>query len=275
MAESQPNRENSGTGGSSAGTQRLIEKGAGIAGGAFAALAGSAASLVLTGPEGALAGGAAGSGLTMSLQWLGQEMSARLLGPREEKRIGYVFTLAAAEISERIKAGEQVRQDRFFGNDRDGRSDGEEVWESILLKSQREAQEKKLPYMAHLFANLAFESDIGADMAHQITKAAEQFTYRQLCILKLVSAKGQYDIWDIYYSDARARFSEELYQLFYEYLDLHNRHYISSGTGAGLTNFVPSDVVLQGIGAVTCRMMKLAAIPREDVLPIVELLKLQ
>ena len=269
------NRETSKKGESNAGVQRLIERGAEIAGGAFAGLAGSATGLVMAGPEGALVGGAAGSSLTMSLQWLGQEMSARLLGPREEKRIGYVFTLAAAEISERIKAGDQVRQDRFFGNDRDGRSDGEEVWESILLKSQREPEEKKLPYMAHLFANLAFEPDIGADMAHQMTKAAEQFTYRQLCILKLVSARGQYDIWNIYYSDVGARFSEELYQLFYEYLDLHNRHCISSGTGAGLMNFVPSDIVLEGVGVVTFRMMGLAEIPRADVLPIVERLKLQ
>ena len=263
------------TGESSTGVQRLVEKSAEIAGGAFAGLAGSATALVLAGPEGALVGGAAGSALTMSLQRLGQEISGRLLGPREEERVGYVFTLAAAEISKRIKDGEQVRQDNFFSDDRRGRSDGEEVWESILLKSQRETQEKKLPYMAHLFANLAFEPDIGADMAHQMTKAAEQFTYRQLCILKLVSAKGQYDICNIYYSDVGARFSEELYQLFYEYLDLHDRHCISSGTGAGLTNFVPSDIVLEGIGVVTFRMMGLADIPRADVLPIVERLKLQ
>ena len=43
-----------------AGAQRLIEKGAEIAGGAFASLAGTATGFVVAGPEGALAGGAAG-----------------------------------------------------------------------------------------------------------------------------------------------------------------------------------------------------------------------
>lgn len=106
----------------------------------------------MAGPEGALVGGAAGSSVTMALQWLGNELSSRLLGPREEQRLGYVYTLAAAEIAERFKTGEQVRQDGFFGENSYRRSEGEEVWESILMKSQREPEEKKLPYMAHLWA---------------------------------------------------------------------------------------------------------------------------
>ena len=153
-----------------AGAQRLIQKGAEIAGGAFASLAGTATGLVVAGPEGALVGGAAGSSITMALRWLGQEMSSRLLGPREEQRLGYVFTLAAAEVAERINAGEQVRQDEIFSDNPSGRSEGEEVWESILMKSQREPEEKKLPYMAHLLANLAFDPEIGSHMAHQVTK---------------------------------------------------------------------------------------------------------
>ena len=66
-----------------AGAQRLIQKGAEIAGGAFASLAGTATGLVVAGPEGALVGGVAGSSITMAFRWLGQEMSSRLLGPRK------------------------------------------------------------------------------------------------------------------------------------------------------------------------------------------------
>ena len=43
--------------------------------------------------------------------------------------------------------------------------------ESTLLKSQRESEEKKLPYMAHLLANLAFDREISAEMAHQMTSS--------------------------------------------------------------------------------------------------------
>ena len=80
-------------------------------------------------------------------RWLGAEMSSRLLGPREQQRIGYVYALAASEISERIKRGAEVRQDGFFGLDDRGPSDATEVWESVLMKSQREPEEAKLPYM--------------------------------------------------------------------------------------------------------------------------------
>ena len=257
------------------GAERLIAKSAEIAGDAFAGLAGTAAGLVMAGPEGALVGGAAGSSVTMALRWLGHELSSRLLGPREEQRLGYVYTLAAAEIAERIRAGEQVRQDGFFGENTSGRSEGEEVWESILMKSQREPEEKKLPYMAHLLANLAFEPGVGANMAHQITKTAEQLTYRQLCILSLTMAKEHYPLRKSDYRNEGGRFPTELYQLFYEYLDLHNCGYIDSGTGTmlGLTDLNPSAVQLQGLGFVTFQLMWLSGIPESDVLPIVEQLK--
>ena len=106
----------------------------GTGGGATAAAVG----LWLGGPETALIGGAAGGAASavvgMTLQGLGYELSSRVLGPREEARIGTVFTLAAAEIHERCNNGEKVREDGFFTPNEDGRSDAEEVWENVLLK---------------------------------------------------------------------------------------------------------------------------------------------
>ena len=53
--------------------------------------------------------------------------------------------------------GEAVREDGFFDERSDSRSvDAKEVWEGILMKSQREPEEKKLPFMAHLLASVAF-----------------------------------------------------------------------------------------------------------------------
>ena len=46
--------------------------------------------------------------------------------------------------------------------------------------------------MAHLLSNVAFDSGISAKMAHQLTKAAEALTYRQLCIMKLTTEKDQF-----------------------------------------------------------------------------------
>ena len=129
--------------------------------------------------------------------------------------------------------------------------------------------------MAHLLASLAFDPGIGSHMAHQVTKTAEQLTYRQLCILKLIMVKEQYALRENDYRKTGGTFPVELYQLFYEYYDLHNRGYIDSGTGTmlGLTDLNPSAVKLQGLGFVTSHLMRLSAIPEADVLPIVEQLK--
>jgi hypothetical protein len=91
----------------------------------------------------------------MALKHIGQEASERLLGPREQVRVGGVLAIAAAEINERIKNGERVRSDNFFEEKSQGRSDAEEVAESVLLKSQREPEEKKIPYIGHLLSNVA------------------------------------------------------------------------------------------------------------------------
>jgi K+-transporting ATPase c subunit len=54
------------------------------------------------------------------------------------------------------------------------------VAESVLLKSQREPEEKKIPYMGHLLSSVAFDAEISANMAHQITKIAEQLNIASL-----------------------------------------------------------------------------------------------
>ena len=252
------------------GARRLIASGAEIAGGVSTSLASAATGLILGGLEGAALGGAAGGGASLGLRWLGRELSARLLSPREEQRLGYVYTVAAAEIAERVEGGEQVRGDGFFGQSGQGGSEAEEVWESILMKSQREPQEKKLPYFAHLLAGLAFSDEIGAHMAHQLTKAAEQLTYRQLCILKLIAHQERYSLRDGDYTELDGKASVGLLQLTHEYHDLSNMSYIlSPGLTFGLAYLNPSEVTLQAMGEVTVRLMRLEEIPEEDITPIV------
>ena len=259
---------------SQAGIRRLIEQGTEIAGGGFSGIAGTATGFLFGGPEGAVIGGAVSSGAAIALRWLGAEMSSRLLGPREQQRIGYVYALAASEISERIKRGAEVRQDGFFGLDDRGPSDATEVWESVLMKSQREPEEAKLPYMAHFLSNLAFDSGISVYMAHQLTKAAEALTYRQLCIMKLTTEKDQFALR---LEDYRGHgdFSRELLQILYEYLDLYHRGFVNFG---GEVVFGPSDVkpgntVVQGLGAELFNLMQLREIPMNDVIPVSEQLK--
>jgi hypothetical protein len=195
----------------------LIETGAEIAGGAI----GGALGFLAGGPIGAAAFGAGGAAAAVALNRVGAEVSERLLGPRERVRIAGVLALAAAEIQHRLESGDTIRQDQFFERKTDGRSDGDEVAESVLLKSQREPEERKLPYMAKLLASVSFDSSVSAEMSHQLVKAAEQLTYRQLCLLKVAAVREALGLRG---SDYRGQtsFPKELYQVLYECIDLTN-----------------------------------------------------
>lgn len=252
------------------GIRRLINTGAEIAGGAV----GGALGFLAGGPVGAALLGAGGAAAAAALKHIGEEASERLLGPREQVRVGGVLAIAAGEISQRIELGEAVRTDGFFDQNAKGRSDAEEVTESVLLKSQREPEEKKIPYMAHLLAGVAFDAQISAHMAHQITKAAEQLTYRQLCILKLAVVKDTFGLKDGDYRSHGA-FAKELYQILYECLDLYHRGFINFGgdVAFGPTDVKPRGMTVQGLGADIFNLMKLSLTPNEDLMPIVSQLR--
>ena len=138
-----------------------------------------------------------------------------------------------------------------------------------MLKSQRESEERKIPYMGRLFASVAFDSQISAQLAHQIIKTAEQLTYRQLCILKLAVKKESFNLRKGDYRGQES-FSKELYQILYECLDLSHRGLVNFG---GSVTFGPTDVnpgmmTPQGIGADVFNLMKLHEIPNADLEPI-------
>jgi hypothetical protein len=169
-----------------------------------------------------------------------------------------------------MEKGESVRRDGFFDRRPDkGRSDAEEVAESVLLKSQREPEEKKIPYMGYLFSGIAFDSQIGPNMAHQVIKAAGQLTYRQLCILNLAVLKDSFRLRKGNYR-GQGSFPRELYQVLYECLDLYHRGYLNlcGEVAFGPTNIKPGSITIQGLGVDICNLMKLALIPLEDIRPI-------
>ena len=219
-------------------------------------------------------GSIGGTAAAMALKNIGQEFSNRQLSPREDFRIGKVLAIAAWEIHQRLEKGESLRDDGFFDRKPSGRSDAEEIAEAIMLKCQREPQEKKIPYMGHLKASLAFNSNISADMGHQIIKTAEELTYRQLCILKLTMVKDHFSLRNENYR-SYGRFPKQLYSVLYECMDLYQKEYITLGNGhaLGLTNIVPDSMTVQGIGGDLFNLMKLSSIPDQDLIPIAEVLK--
>ena len=231
-------------------------------------------------PIAATFGSAVGPVVAGMLKNIGQEFSKRQLSPREDYRVGKVLAIAALEIHQRLETGENLRNDGFFNEKSTGRSDAEEITEAIMLKCQREPQEKKIEYMGYLLASIAFDSNISADMGHQLIKAAEELTYRQLCILKLAVVKNRFGLRNQDYRD-HVRFSKELYQVLQECHDLCLKSYLdykiplifSGQITVSYTNIQPNKMTIYGIGEDLFHFMKLSAIPDQDIIPIAEVLK--
>ena len=101
--------------------------------------------------------GTAGTLVSRIFKGIGKEFRERQLSSREDIRVGKVLAITALEIHQRIENGESPRNDGFFDKKPTGRSDAEEVAEAIMLKCQREPQEKKIEYMGYLLASIAFD----------------------------------------------------------------------------------------------------------------------
>ena len=257
--------------------RQLINHGTEIASGAF----GGAVGFLCGGPIGAVVGGASGPIAALALRRIGGEISERHLGTREKVRVGAVLMIAAAEIIQRVENGETPRKDDFFDEKPTGRSDAKEVAESVLLRAQREPEEKKIWYMGYLISSITFDSEISVHMAHQLIKAAEQLTYRQLCILKLCAVKDKFELRDNNYRK-RESFENDLYDVLYECSDLYNKEYIHFGLDtitfepnvlSKLRSVKPSGMAFQRIGDYLYNLMKLCLIPDADIDPIAAQLK--
>ena len=220
----------------------------------------------LAGPAGVMVAG--------MLKGIGKDIKERQLSAREDFRVGKALAIAALEIHQRMENGESLRNDGFFDKKTTGRSDAEEVAEAIMLKCQREPQEKKIPYIGYLLAGIALDSNISPDMGHQLIKATEELTYRQLCILKLAVTKDNFGLRGEDYR-GYGTFAIELSQVLYESLDLYHRAYINfdSKVAFGPTDIKPGRMTVQGIGGFLFNLMKLSSIPDDDLIPIAEVLK--
>ncbi len=110
------------------------------------ALAGS----FLAGPFGAIIGGAIGPFLGKAFGNIGDELSERLLGPREKHRISKVIEYAVEKLEEKHRNGVLLRGEEFFKQDMLGRSPAEELLEGTLVIGQRSYEEKKLKFLGNL-----------------------------------------------------------------------------------------------------------------------------
>jgi hypothetical protein len=164
----------------------IIEAGSELVG----VTSGVALGLYAGGPDGALAGAAAGSALKTALR----EFAQRVLGPREQVRVGAALLSADAMYRERITAGHQLRDDGWFYKRPRGRSAAAEMLEGTLFMAQREHEERKVDYYGYLLANLSFQSDVDEYLANWLVQLADELTWGQLVLLAMVGRKDEFTL---------------------------------------------------------------------------------
>lgn len=156
-------------------------------GAAAGAVASAAVGTAVAGPAGVVGGALLGSMIDHAFTKIGEEISKRSLGPAENKRVGSVLNQAEIIVSERMSRGDELRVDGFVESGSDDRPASEELLEGFLLSAQKEYEEKKLPYLSRLYANLLFAPEVSRPTANRLLKIANELTYRQLVILHVLA----------------------------------------------------------------------------------------
>ena len=243
----------------------LIDGGCELAG----AAAGAAIGLI-AGPVGAFGGAAAGVIVGRSLKRVGAEVRQRVMGPREEARVGATVAFAVQAIGERLAAGEAPRSDGFFEVGTDDRPKADEVLEGVLIGARDAYEERKLPHLAALYASIAF-SDISAGQANQLVILAGALTYRQFALLAIAaSAEQKSGLRQTEYRgdlEATNALGSEGVAILTEIFDLYQRGLMSdSGDSAWLYigDVAPGNIQPAGVGRVLAEMANLSAVPLED-----------
>lgn len=269
--------ERTGSGGEDRTIEELLGVGSEVAGG----VAGGTIGYVVGGPAGAAVGGASGPLLSRALRHVAHEVTHRLLGPREEVRVGAILEYAARKIRENTEAGQRVREDGFFDEQPGERASAEEVFECVLLSAQRDPQEKKLRFYGNLLANLAFSPRIDREQATLLVRLARDLSYRQLCILALAHERATsgppLGAWAWAGDEGPSEMSERALDTEMHSLYLQSLVEFREGeTSEGATTDPASVAVrLQGLGSVLYRLMELQHADPTDLSRVAVLLDRQ
>ncbi|KXA04414.1 hypothetical protein HMPREF3222_03198 [Clostridium perfringens] len=120
-----------------------------------------------------------------SIQTLANKLDPCQLTEWEKQRVTNCMISAIDKVKERMNNGDKLREDDFFKENPDGKTDAEEVFESIVIASQRESQEMKQIFYGNMLANIGFISYLNADEFNFLLKVFEKLTYRQCLLLAI------------------------------------------------------------------------------------------
>ncbi len=209
-----------------------------------AAAAAGVVGLAVGGPAGAIIGAAGAPPLVRVVR----EFADRLVGRSQRRRVGLVVLLIADRIAARHAAGDEPRADGFFEASGE-RSAAEEIAEGVLLAAQTEHEERKLPFLANLYANVAFDTRVDRALANLLVRLAERLSYRQLCLLALFVNGQVFGLPNRNYRQAGITTDNPFVGVILDALELHQLGFLMDGSvWLGVLDVNPSAKV-QGIGS--------------------------
>jgi len=211
--------------------------------------------------------------ITQTIKTVASEIKTKILGKREEKRIGATLAYTINKIEDNFRKGKQIRTDNFFQSKSNDRTPGEEIYEGTLIAAQKEHEEKKLKYYGNLLANLGFDNSFDKAQANLFLKVAQELTYRQLCILSLIPKKNQFSLRQSDYRGQNVA-NGKLIVLLQEINDLYIMGLTNGSDDAylSLSDVNPSKIGIQGTGVYLHNLMELHEIPNSDLQDIADLL---
>lgn len=243
------------------GVETFIERASEVAGGISAAAIG----LFVGDGAGAVTGAASAPLLIDGLRRVGRDIRRRVLSGREEIRVGVALSYAAASIRARLDAGSLPRSDGFFEQQASaGRSSADEVLEGILFVAQRQYEERKLPFIGHLFASIAFDDQISPQAAHALLRLIERLSYRQLVLLALFGSNTEENPFGLRAEMYGPGADEDAPSLGHEIFELHQLSLVyrktgedSAGAVFGPTEVGPAQTQLEGLARILFRAARL------------------
>ena len=219
-------------------------------------------------------------GATGIYQKVGTEIADRWLAPREQGRIGGVLALSVELLKSELDSGRTLRDDGFFKIPHDDRSDAEEVLEGVLQKAQTEYEERKLPYLARLWANACLDDTLGVAKLNYMLKLAEQLTYRQMALIALAGQmtnagnNSHHGLREEGYTNAGLKMRNEVSTVLAELKMLHNLDCVRVFDFLSTLDINPSKIRLGSWGFALYNDMEVYRIANDDPQQFEQVVKL-
>jgi hypothetical protein len=103
--------------------------------------------------------------------------------PRERVRAGAVLAFAVEHSVTLARGGRELRTDAFFAGRPGVRPAAGEVLEGIVTAARLSVDERRVRHLGYLLAEVAYSTDVDAELVGRALRLAEPLNWRQLAIL--------------------------------------------------------------------------------------------